>query len=122
MSGVSTYLLNPLDDYWIHQANLPMNMVASKDKLWLEQSWWGFFDRESGIKNAFNFWVYPNMRTASVSFTFGKTPHGRVQLAFAHSGWPHQQGNFEKCNALWGMMLHHLRGYAEHGKTAPAYS
>ena len=58
----------------------------------------------------------------SVSFTFGKTPHGRVQLAFAHSGWPHQQGNFEKCNALWGMMLHHLRGYAEHGKTAPAYS
>lgn len=58
----------------------------------------------------------------SVSFNLGKTPHGRVSLAFAHSGWPHQQGNFEKCNALWGMMLHRLRGYAEHGKTAPAYS
>lgn len=58
----------------------------------------------------------------SVTFEFGKTPHGRVHLAFAHSGWPHQKGNFEKCNALWGMMLHHLRAFAEHGKTAPAYS
>lgn len=58
----------------------------------------------------------------SVSFELGKTPHGRIQLTFAHSGWPHQKGNFEKCNALWGMMLHHLRAYAEHGKTAPAYS
>ncbi len=81
MSGVSTYLLNPLDDYWIHQANLPMNMVASKDKLWLEQSWWGFFDRESGIKNAFNFWVYPNMRTASVSFTFAVVQPDGSQLS-----------------------------------------
>ena len=58
----------------------------------------------------------------SVTFGFDKTPHGRVHLTFAHSGWPHQKGNFEKCNALWGMMLHHLRAYAEHGKTAPAYS
>ncbi len=58
----------------------------------------------------------------SVTFGFEKTPHGRVHLTFAHSGWPHQKGNFEKCNALWGMMLHHLKAYAEHGKTAPAYS
>lgn len=58
----------------------------------------------------------------SVSFNLGQTPHGRVHLTFAHSGWPHQKGNFEKCNALWGMMLHHLRAYAEHGRTAPAYS
>ena len=58
----------------------------------------------------------------SVTFELGKTPQGRVHLNFAHSGWPHQKGNFEKCNALWGMMLHQLRAFAEHGKTAPAYS
>jgi uncharacterized protein YndB with AHSA1/START domain len=58
----------------------------------------------------------------SVTFDLGKTPHGRVHLAFAHSGWPHQQGNFEKCNALWGMMLHQLRAFAEQGKVAPALS
>jgi uncharacterized protein YndB with AHSA1/START domain len=58
----------------------------------------------------------------TVSFGLGKTPHGRVQIAFSHAGWPHQQGNFDKCNALWGMMLHHLRSYVEKGKVAPAYS
>lgn len=58
----------------------------------------------------------------TVSFALGKTPHGRVQLVFAHDGWPHQEGNFAKCNALWGMMLHHLRAFAEHDKVAPAYS
>jgi len=58
----------------------------------------------------------------AVSFDLGKTPHGRVQVAFSHGGWPHQQGNFDKCNSLWGMMLHHLKGYVEKGKVAPAYS
>jgi uncharacterized protein YndB with AHSA1/START domain len=57
-----------------------------------------------------------------VTFTLGKTPNGRVHLDFAHEGWPHQEGNFAKCNALWGMMLHHLRAFAEHGKIAPAHS
>lgn len=55
-------------------------------------------------------------------FELGATPHGRVHLTFSHAGWPHQQGNFDKCNSLWGMMLHHLRVYVEEGKVAPAYS
>lgn len=58
----------------------------------------------------------------SVTFDLGKTPHGRVHLSFDHAGWPHQEGNFAKCNSLWGMMLHHLRAYVEKGKVAPAYS
>ena len=57
-----------------------------------------------------------------VTFDLGKTSDGRVQVRFAHDGWPHQEGNFAKCNALWGMMLHHLRAFAEQGKTAPAYA
>ena len=57
-----------------------------------------------------------------VTFDLGKTPDGRVQVHFAHDGWPHQEGNFAKCNALWGMMLHHLRAYAEHGTVAPAHA
>jgi hypothetical protein len=57
-----------------------------------------------------------------VTYTFAQAPDGRVRLAFAHEGWPHQEGNFAKCNALWGMMLHQLRAYAEHGRVAPAYA
>ena len=58
----------------------------------------------------------------TATFELGTTPHGRVHLTFSHAGWPHQQGNFDKCNSLWGMMLHHLRAYVEEGKVAPAYS
>jgi hypothetical protein len=58
----------------------------------------------------------------SVTFNLGKTPDGRVHLTFAHEGWPHQGGNFTKCNGLWGMLLHQLRAFAEHGRVAPAYS
>lgn len=58
----------------------------------------------------------------TVSFDLDKTPDGRVHLRFAHSGWPHQEGNFAKCNALWGMLLHHLRAFAEHGTVAPTHS
>jgi uncharacterized protein YndB with AHSA1/START domain len=58
----------------------------------------------------------------TASFELGKTPHGRVHLAFSHAGWPHQEGNFDKCNSLWGMMLHRLRTYVEKGKIAPAHS
>jgi uncharacterized protein YndB with AHSA1/START domain len=58
----------------------------------------------------------------TVTFNLGTTPHGRVHLTFDHAGWPRKEGNFDKCNSLWGMMLHHLRSYVEKGKVAPAYS
>jgi uncharacterized protein YndB with AHSA1/START domain len=58
----------------------------------------------------------------TVTYTFARAPDGRVRLTLAHEGWPHQEGNFAKCNALWGMMLHQLRAYAEHGRVAPAYA
>ena len=43
---------------------------------------------------------------------------GRVRLNFEHAGWPHQKGNFDKCNSLWGMMLHRLRAHVE-GQVPP---
>lgn len=58
----------------------------------------------------------------TVTYDLGKTPDGRVHLSFAHEGWPHEEGNFTKCNALWGMILHQLRRFVEHGKVAPAYA
>lgn len=65
----------------------------------------------------------PDVSTGTtVAFDLGRTPDGRVQIAFSHAGWPHQRGNFDKCNALWGMTLHLLRSYVEKGKVAPAYS
>jgi len=58
----------------------------------------------------------------TATFSFDKTSDGRVHLKFEHAGWPHQEGNFDKCNALWGLMLHQLRAFAERGKSAHAQS
>ena len=54
----------------------------------------------------------------SVTFQLKARGDGRLDIHFTHAGWPHQEGNFAKCNALWGMLLHHLREAADHGKSA----
>lgn len=58
----------------------------------------------------------------TATFQLGSASGDRVQLSFDHAGWPHQEGNYAKCNSLWGAMLHHLRSYVEKGTVAPAYS
>jgi uncharacterized protein YndB with AHSA1/START domain len=45
---------------------------------------------------------------------------GRTVVGLSHTSWPHEQGNFHKCNTLWGVLLHHLKKYAETGKAEPA--
>ena len=54
--------------------------------------------------------------------TFVITPvDERTLLELQHAGWPGTHGNFRKCNTTWGVLLHHLRGYAESGDPAPAF-
>lgn len=45
----------------------------------------------------------------------------RTLVELQHAGWPGTHGNFRKCNTLWGVLLHHLRDYAETGDTATAF-
>lgn len=61
-----TKMLSPWDDYWLHQADMVMEDIAVdpiKDKLWLEQSWFGFFNREQGVWAGFNLTSHPHVRT-----------------------------------------------------------
>lgn len=54
--------------------------------------------------------------------TFVITPVAdRTLLELQHAGWPGTHGNFRKCNTTWGVLLHHLRDYAETGYAAPAF-
>jgi len=55
-------------------------------------------------------------------FDLSETSDGRILVELSHSGWPHTRGNFRKCNTLWGILLHHLRKYAETGKRDPVFS
>jgi hypothetical protein len=51
-------------------------------------------------------------------FHLVKQADGRVHVDFEHAGWPHEEGNFTKCNSLWGVMLHRLRAHVE-GQVPP---
>jgi uncharacterized protein YndB with AHSA1/START domain len=45
----------------------------------------------------------------------------RTLVELRHAGWPGMHGNFRKCNTTWGVLLHHLRDFAETGDAAPAF-
>lgn len=53
-------------------------------------------------------------------YTLSKTPDNRTLVELSHTSWPHEEGNFRKCNTLWGVLLHHLKNYVETGKAEPA--
>jgi uncharacterized protein YndB with AHSA1/START domain len=57
----------------------------------------------------------------TATFTLTKTDDDRTLLEHVHAGWPGTHGNFRKCNTTWGVLLHHLRDYAETGDPAPAF-
>lgn len=53
-------------------------------------------------------------------YSLSKTGDGRTLVELQHTSWPDQEGNFRKCNTLWGVLLHHLKTYVETGKQVPA--
>lgn len=57
----------------------------------------------------------------TAAFRIGPVDDGRSLLELTHGGWPGTHGNFRKCNTTWGVLLHHLRDFAETGVVAPAF-
>lgn len=57
-----------------------------------------------------------------VIYKITKTDDGRSLVELSHTEWPGQDGNFRKCNTLWGILLHHLKNYAETGTAEPAFN
>jgi uncharacterized protein YndB with AHSA1/START domain len=55
----------------------------------------------------------------TVEYTVQPAEGGRTCVFLTHDGWPHPEGNFTKCNTLWGGLLHHLKDFVESGKAAP---
>lgn len=56
-----------------------------------------------------------------VSFNLAPDTHERIMVECTHDGWPDTNGNFRKCNTLWGMLLYHLKQFVETGKPSPAF-
>lgn len=53
----------------------------------------------------------------TVEYALAPTGDGRTRLSLRHAGWPHREGNFRKCNTLWGGMLFDLKRTVEGGKS-----
>jgi hypothetical protein len=58
----------------------------------------------------------------TVEYTLKPLEDGRTRVFLNHAGWPHTEGNFTKCNTLWGGLLHHLKDFVESGKATPLRS
>lgn len=57
----------------------------------------------------------------TVEYAFASLPDGRTRVSLKHDGWPHREGNFRKCNTLWGAMLFQLKNFVESGASAPVH-
>jgi uncharacterized protein YndB with AHSA1/START domain len=56
-----------------------------------------------------------------ITYRLSEAGQGRTLIEVAHKGWPGTDGNFRKCNTYWGVLLHHLKQYAETGIARPAF-
>jgi uncharacterized protein YndB with AHSA1/START domain len=57
----------------------------------------------------------------TVDYEIAATDDGRTLVTCTHAGWPHTEGNFRKCNTIWGGLLHHLKDYVETGVPRPTF-
>jgi uncharacterized protein YndB with AHSA1/START domain len=57
-----------------------------------------------------------------VAFNLATKKDGRVAVECIHDGWPDTNGNFTKCNTLWGMLLDHLKQFVETDKPKPTFN
>lgn len=57
----------------------------------------------------------------TVHFAISAQPDGRTTVYVIHSGWASREGNFTKCNTLWGGLLAHLKKYLETGQPGPMF-
>ncbi len=61
-------------------------------------------------------------RGTAVTFRLSDKGDGRTVVECDHDGWPDSHEAFTLCNTLWGILMGHLKNYAETTEPAPAFS
>lgn len=56
-----------------------------------------------------------------VEYTLTPTPDNKAVLTIIHRGWSEGDPKFEKCVAIWRLLMTHLQQYCEQNKAEPAY-
>jgi uncharacterized protein YndB with AHSA1/START domain len=55
-------------------------------------------------------------------FAISPAADGRTLLELTHAGWPGTDGNFRKCNTIWGVLLYHIQQFVQTGTPATAFN
>ena len=58
----------------------------------------------------------------TVTFRLTETPEGQTLVECDREGLAGSHEAFTTCNTLWGILMGHLKNYAETAKPAPAFS
>ncbi len=57
----------------------------------------------------------------SVIFDILPRKNEKTLLIISHLNWPDNDQKLRKCNTLWGIIIHHLKKFAESNISNPAY-
>jgi uncharacterized protein YndB with AHSA1/START domain len=57
----------------------------------------------------------------TATFSLSETPDGRTQVDLDHDGFGESDPALATCNTLWGILLGHLKDYAETATPSPAF-
>jgi uncharacterized protein YndB with AHSA1/START domain len=57
----------------------------------------------------------------TATFSVSQTTDGRTQVDLDHDGFGESDPALATCNTLWGILLGHLKAYAETAAPAPAF-
>jgi uncharacterized protein YndB with AHSA1/START domain len=57
----------------------------------------------------------------TVTFRLSNKGDGQTSVECDHDGWGESDPSFTACNTKWGILMAHLKGYAETAKAAPAF-
>lgn len=63
-----------------------------------------------------------NAPGTKVSFNLSQADEERVLVECTHEGWSKTDGNYTKCNTLWGMLIVHLKQFVETGIAKPSFN
>ena len=59
--------------------------------------------------------------STTATFSLSQTADGRTQVDIDHDGFRESDPALAACNTLWGILLGHLKNYAETAVTSPAF-
>jgi len=57
----------------------------------------------------------------TATFSLSRTADGRTQVDLDHDGFTESDPALATCNTLWGILLGHLKNYAETAVPSPAF-